>query len=151
MRVYLDNCCYNRPYDDQTQMRVSLEAQAKLHVQELIKAEKLELASSWFITYENANNPHDIRRKAIQTFLVDNVSVFISSEKREQVETIANSIMVSGVKKMDACHIASAILAHCDCILTTDKRMLKFKSDKIEVLNPAEFVTRLEDSDENDE
>ena len=85
MRIYLDNCCFNRPYDDQTQMRVSLEAQAKLHVQELIKADKLELASSWFITYENANNPHDIRRKAIQTFLADNVSVFISSEKREQV------------------------------------------------------------------
>jgi hypothetical protein len=21
MRVYLDNCCYNRPYDDQTQIR----------------------------------------------------------------------------------------------------------------------------------
>lgn len=45
MRVYLDNCCYNRPYDDQTQMRVSLEAQAKLHVQELIKAEKLEFVT----------------------------------------------------------------------------------------------------------
>lgn len=22
MRVYLDNCCYNRPFDDQTQLRV---------------------------------------------------------------------------------------------------------------------------------
>ena len=151
MRIYLDNCCFNRPYDDQTQMRVSLEAQAKLYVQELIKAGKLELASSWFITYENANNPHDIRKKAIQTFLTDNVSVFVSSEKREQVETIANSIMISGIKKMDACHIASAILAQCDCILTTDKRMLKYESDKIEVLNPTEFVTRLEDSDENGE
>lgn len=31
MRVYLDNCCYNRPYDDQTQLRISLESQAKLH------------------------------------------------------------------------------------------------------------------------
>lgn len=25
MRVYLDNCCYNRPYDDQSQMRIHLE------------------------------------------------------------------------------------------------------------------------------
>lgn len=24
MRIYLDNCCYNRPYDDQKQIRISL-------------------------------------------------------------------------------------------------------------------------------
>lgn len=151
MRIYLDNCCYNRPYDDQTQVRVSLEAQAKLHVQELIKDGKLELASSWFITFENSRSPHDSRRKAIKTFLEDNVNVFISSDKREEVETMANSIMASGIKKMDACHIASAIIAGCDCILTTDKRMLKYQSKEIEVLNPADFVTRLEDTDENGE
>lgn len=27
MRVYLDNCCYNRPYDDQSQMRIHLETE----------------------------------------------------------------------------------------------------------------------------
>lgn len=37
MKVYLDNCCYNRPYDDQTQIRISLETQAKLYIQDLIK------------------------------------------------------------------------------------------------------------------
>jgi hypothetical protein len=37
MKVYLDNCCYNRPYDDQENLPVSLEAQAKLYVQSLIK------------------------------------------------------------------------------------------------------------------
>ena len=25
MKVYLDNCCYNRPYDDQNSLSVSLE------------------------------------------------------------------------------------------------------------------------------
>ena len=25
MKIYLDNCCYNRPYDDQSQLRISLE------------------------------------------------------------------------------------------------------------------------------
>ena len=37
MRLYLDNCCYNRPYDDQSTTTVSLEAQAKLKVQEMIR------------------------------------------------------------------------------------------------------------------
>lgn len=31
MRIYLDNCSYNRPYDDQSQLRISLESQAKLY------------------------------------------------------------------------------------------------------------------------
>lgn len=34
MRLYLDNCCFNRPYDDQSQVRVQLETLAKLHVNE---------------------------------------------------------------------------------------------------------------------
>ena len=29
-KVYLDNCCYNRPYDDQTQLRIELETKAKI-------------------------------------------------------------------------------------------------------------------------
>lgn len=24
MRLYLDNCCFNRPFDDQTQLKISL-------------------------------------------------------------------------------------------------------------------------------
>ena len=37
MKVYLNNCCYNRPYDDQTQIRIHLETEAKLHIQDVIK------------------------------------------------------------------------------------------------------------------
>lgn len=34
MRLYLDNCVFNRPYDDQSSIRVRLEAEAKLNIQE---------------------------------------------------------------------------------------------------------------------
>jgi hypothetical protein len=37
LRVYLDNCCYNRPFDNQNQRSVQLETQAKLWIQDLIK------------------------------------------------------------------------------------------------------------------
>ncbi len=37
VRVYLDNCSYNRPYDDQSQMRIHLETQAKIHIQDMIR------------------------------------------------------------------------------------------------------------------
>ncbi len=147
MRIYLDNCCYNRPYDDQSQVAISLEAQAKLHIQELIRKNEIELVSSWFITYENSKNPHDLRRKAIEEFLQDNVSIFVSSYYKPEVEKLINPIMNSGIKHMDACHIACAILTKCNCILTTDKRMLKYHSDLIEVLNPTELVLRMEETE----
>ena len=43
MKIYLDNCCYNRPYEDQSQIRISLEAQAKLHIQSEIKMDSMSL------------------------------------------------------------------------------------------------------------
>ena len=37
MRVYLDNCCYNRPFDEQAQLRVVLETLAKLSIQQQMR------------------------------------------------------------------------------------------------------------------
>jgi len=34
--VYLDNCCYNRPFDDQSQVRIELETKTKLYIQDKI-------------------------------------------------------------------------------------------------------------------
>jgi hypothetical protein len=40
IKVYLDNCCFNRPYDDQTQLRIELETKAKLYIQQQIIEKK---------------------------------------------------------------------------------------------------------------
>lgn len=32
-KIYLDCCCFNRPYDKQNQLRISLETQAKVDIQ----------------------------------------------------------------------------------------------------------------------
>ena len=42
MRVYLDNCCYNRPFDEQAQLRVVLETLAKLNIQQQMRDGVLE-------------------------------------------------------------------------------------------------------------
>ena len=44
MRIYLDSCVYNRPFDDQQQPRINLETQAFLLI--LHMAEKKALRSS---------------------------------------------------------------------------------------------------------
>ena len=52
--------------------------------------------------------------------------------------------METGVKHKDAIHVASAIIAGCDCFLTTDIRLLKYKTDKIAIENPIDFIQRME-------
>lgn len=51
MKIYLDNCCFNRPYDDQSQLSVSLETQAKLKIQSDIKNGLLDLADSYIVFF----------------------------------------------------------------------------------------------------
>ena len=149
MRIYLDNCCFNRPYDDQSQLRISLETQAKLYIQDMIKNGKVELAASYMLLFENHQNPYEIRKQAIKEFLHNNTSAYIDYDKSEVVKEIAISVMQTGVKSKDAIHVASAILSECDYFITTDIRLLKYKTDKIELLNPIEFIQKLEG--ENDE
>jgi len=43
MRIYLDNCCFNRPFDDQIQMKVRLETEAKLFIQDQILKGKVTI------------------------------------------------------------------------------------------------------------
>ena len=65
MRVYLDNCCFNRPFDDQSSLTIRLETEAKLHVQDLIQIGQLSLGWSYVLNYENAANPYNERRQEI--------------------------------------------------------------------------------------
>lgn len=67
MRIYLDNCCYNRPYDDQSQMRIHLETQAKLYIQDMIIRNRIELATSYILDFENSNNRSTQKKMAIES------------------------------------------------------------------------------------
>ncbi|GHV36178.1 hypothetical protein FACS1894187_10330 [Synergistales bacterium] len=51
MKIYLDNCCYNRPFDDQSQILTQLETQAKLCIQRLVAEGYLDLV--WSIGQPN--------------------------------------------------------------------------------------------------
>lgn len=140
MRIYLDNCCYNRPYDDQSQIRISLETHAKIFIQNAVKSKKIELATSYILIYENGRNPKVTNRNYINDFIEKNTSVFVDIDKVDEVISMAREIMCSGIKEMDASHIACAIKANCDYFLTIDDRILKYKSDKIEIIDPINFI-----------
>ncbi len=65
MKIYLDNCCYNRPFDDQSQIRIHLETQAKLYIQSKIREGTYDLVWSYILDYENGKNPYEEKRLAI--------------------------------------------------------------------------------------
>ncbi|MEM9400764.1 MAG: PIN domain protein, partial [Verrucomicrobiota bacterium] len=65
MRLYLDSCCFNRPFDNQDQLRVRLETEAKLFVQSKILAKEIELVWSYILDIENYANPFEDRKQAI--------------------------------------------------------------------------------------
>ena len=45
-KIYLDVCCLNRPFDDQSQPRIRLEAQAVLAILDRVSEGKWECVSS---------------------------------------------------------------------------------------------------------
>jgi len=142
MRVYLDNCCFNRPFDDPLHLPNWLEAEAKLHVQRQIVAGNIELAWSYMLDYENADNPYEDRQDAIAQW---KTKATIDINTKDEIIRRAVSIGQCGIRSKDALHIACAIEAQCHVFLTTDKRILKKKVDGIRLMNPLDFVGEIED------
>lgn len=144
MRIYLDNCSYNRPYDDQSQIRICLETQAKLHIQDMIRRRQIELVTSYVLDFENSRNRSVQKKTAIEKFMKDYTALYVSNKNEEDIKKIATLIMGTGVKEKDAYHVACAIRAECNYFVTTDDRLLKYQSEKITLVTPGEFIRRME-------
>jgi len=144
MKIYLDMCCYNRPYDDQSQLKIALETQAKLFIQQLIQEAKVDLVSSYTLDYECSNIPVISRKDTIIKFINNYSCYYVGFEHDEIIADKAALIMKSGVKEKDAFHIASAIFARCEYFISTDLRLLKYKTNEIKLLTPIEFIMELE-------
>ena len=145
MRIYLDMCCYNRPYDDQTSLKVAMETQSKIHIQNLVKAGKYDLIGSYTLDYEVSRNPFEMRRNSIVNFIAENIKGYVGEERADILKPIAEYIMGQGVKEKDAYHVASAIYAKCEYFISTDIRLLKYRTDKIRLVTPIEFVVEMEE------
>lgn len=148
MKIYMDNCCYNRPYDDQSQIRIHLETDAKLYIQDMVKNGELDLVTSFMLEYENDKNRFTHKKRAIADFINMNESYYVGIEKEKETQQIAEKIIKTGVKSADALHIACAVLAGSDYFVTTDDRLLKFQTEDIQIVTPCEFIRRLEVKDE---
>ena len=139
LKVYLDNCCFNRPYDNQNNLLILLETEAKLFIQDLIHSEKLMLVWSFVLDYENNANPFDVRKRSIAVWKkLSSVDCSLCNE----IADIAKNLLKTGLRQKDASHIACAIYAGADFFITTDKKILNKQVKGINLINPIDFVRR---------
>lgn len=139
MNIYLDNCCFNGPFDDQSQLRIRLESEAKLRIQEDIRSGSHQLVWSYILDYENSKNPFQKRREQIAKWRSYSES---DIEEDEEVIKLAAIVNHQGIKKIDFLHIACAINAKAEYFLTTDDGVLKkatFIQD-IQITDPIGFI-----------
>ena len=133
---------YNRPFDDQAQVRIRLETIAVFSILQRIKEGDLQLLWSFMLDYENSLNPNiDIRQEIEQvsalagnTIMPDD-AILISAQTFEK----------QGIKPRDALHLACAIKGGADYFLTCDDKIVKRATDiNMKVINPVMFVEETE-------
>jgi hypothetical protein len=143
IKIYLDMCCYNRPYDDQQQTRIHLESLAKLHIQQSLVKGDWDFVWSFILEFENSKNPYPLRKETIQKFSYRCVQ-YINELNADDIMIIAKPIQANGIEAKDALHVACAIYSSCDYFLTTDDRLLKYKTERIKIMSPVQFVSEME-------
>jgi predicted nucleic acid-binding protein len=139
MKIYLDNCVFNRPFDTQSNIKTLLETEAKLNIQENIRRGNHELVWSYILDYENLKNPFQERQEQIAKWK-QYAKIEIKAE--DSLIQRAKSLKESGLKSFDALHIACAITAGAEYFLTTDKGVLKKAAiiRDIQIKNPIDFI-----------
>lgn len=122
MRVYLDVCCLNRPFDDQSQVRIRFESEAIALVFGMLAAGQHTWVSSEVVEDEVLRSPHEDRRVWILDLLQQ-------ADERlaigDACVRFAQSLAARGLSAMDALHVAAAETGGCDILLTTDDALLR--------------------------
>ena len=149
MKLYLDVCCLNRPFDDQSQNRVRLEAEAVLSILELAESSELEIIGSDIIDDELSQMPDSERREKVELLLaLASSQIALTSA----IEQRAAELQKWDIAPLDALHLASAESARADYFLTTDDDLLRKANRqsglKVKVENPAKWLIQ-QTTDEN--
>lgn len=144
-KIYLDTCCLHRPFDDQTQERIRLEAEAVLAILSRIEKGQWDWIGSDILIDEIEQTPDTqklSRAKLLAGFIQENVEIGEKEARR------AKELQKEGFQLFDALHLACAESSSADVFLSTDDRLLKLakrmsKRLKIRVVNPLVWVEEM--------
>ena len=147
MRVYMDVCCLSRPFDDLTQSRVYLEAEAVLSIISRCEHGGWTLLSSGTIDFEIAQITNIEIQEQINTLYA---SASEHTNLTEEVIARAKDFQTSNIKHFDSLHMALAEGANADIFLTTDDRLIKRAQNtdtRTRVSNPVIWLMEVTDNE----
>lgn len=143
--VYLDACCLNRPFDDQSQARIRLEAEAVMLLFAYPECGDLHWIGSEVLSYEIGRMPDPERRRRVQRLLrLSARSVTIGPEQQKR----AAELQTFGFGTYDALHLACAEQGGAELFLTTDDALVRLARRHIStfcvrVENPLTWVNKM--------
>ncbi len=140
MKIYMDVCCLNRPFDDQTQDKIRIESDAILAILSKCMRGQWLLLASEVTDLEIEKTPDEWKKiKVYKLYLLAKEKVLLN----ERIISRAHGLQSFGLKAFDSLHLASAEHAKADVFLTTDKNLLKvtkrLKLD-LKTANPVNWV-----------
>ena len=140
MRIYMDNCCYYRPFDDQTQDRIRLEADAILAILTRCDASEWILCGSEVLAFEMSQTQDESKCKnAMELYNAATEILFVGAQTKQRVAELQKY----GIKLMDAFHVAIAESENVNVYLTTDKDLIKKAQNSeigVRVYNPVKWL-----------
>jgi len=145
LNCYLDACCFNRPFDDQTQDRIRIEAESVIILLKISLTGKIKLIGSDILKHEISKTPDPVRKSQLLS-LSKYISKFYSLN--DVIIELAHKLQKSGFGAFDSLHIAVAEKSGVDVFITTDDKILKLYRRNpdllnIRVENPANIVREL--------
>lgn len=141
LKLYLDNCCYNRPFDDLTQEKVNLEASAIETIFRKHINKEIEIYKSMAIDFEISKINYENKRRQVEDLYdaIESIEITYSEEIKQR----AVELRKYNIKDMDSLHLAFAESEDVDYFITTDRLLInasKRADLKIKVINPIEFI-----------
>ena len=138
----MDLCAFSRPFDDQNQLKIRLETEAKLFIQQGIISGNYELVWSYILEFENNQNKYYDKRNAIYDWKKIAKIHCVENEKIIEYAEILNKI---NIRTKDALHIACSVYTNSDYFITTDKQLYNLRLDGIKIINPLTFLNEVEE------
>lgn len=141
LKLYLDNCCYSRPFDDLAQEKINLESSAIETIFRKHIDKEVEIYKSMAIDFEISKINYENKRRQVED-LYDAMELTEISYSKE-IKQRAIELKQYNIKDMDSLHLAFAESKNIDYFITTDKLLInasKRANLKIKVINPIEFI-----------
>ena len=145
MKLYLDNCCYNRPYDDQTQEKIHMEGEAVLAIINRCKQNNDEIIGNSALDLE-IDQIGDIEKREKVKYFYDKTITTKIDYTANILKRVRELSEQTNIRTLDRFHLSFAEYSDTDVFLTTDTKFEKASTKlnlRMKVINPLRYLTEV--------